>query len=35
MFNPLTINATAKGEAHAKTMLKDVGVAGLIAQLLN
>ena len=33
--DPRTINGTAKGEAQARTKLKDVSVAGLIAQPMN
>ena len=33
--DPRTINGTAKVEAQARTTLKDVGVAGLIAQPVN
>ncbi|MDA9990939.1 P27 family phage terminase small subunit [Paracoccaceae bacterium] len=33
--DPRTLNGTAKGEAQARTALKDVGVAGLIGQPMN
>ena len=33
--DPRTINGTAKGEAQARTTLKDVSVAGFIAQPMN
>ena len=33
--DPRTINGTAKVESEARAVLKDVGVAGLIAQPMN
>ena len=33
--DPRTLNGMAKVEAQARTALKDVGVAGLIAQPMN
>nr|BDD46542.1 hypothetical protein 1 [Paracoccaceae bacterium] len=33
--DPRTINGTAKVESEARAALKDVGVAGLIAQPVN
>jgi len=33
--DPRTINGTAKVESEARAALKDVGVAGLIAQPMN